>query len=253
MTEKGPATVVIPCFNEAGRLDAERLASLAASGRVRLLFVDDGSTDETQSMLRPLSEGATAVEVLALPENVGKAEAVRRGLLHAVASGADVAGYYDADLATPPRELLRLLEVLDSGPDLLFVMGSRVRLLGRTIDRSARRHYLGRVFATLSSLILDLPVYDTQCGAKVFRVTPGLEDAVSRPFRSSWAFDVELIGRLLRGSRTAQPYPPEAFEEVPLEEWHDVSGSKIGLREMARALLGLAAIGAELHRRGAPR
>jgi glycosyltransferase involved in cell wall biosynthesis len=252
VTDDGLPVVVVPCFNEGRRLDPARLESLAASGRLRLLFVDDGSTDGTRVVLREVADSSTAIEVLTVPTNLGKAEAVRRGIVHVVGSGARVTGYYDADLATPPSELLRLLGVLESRPDLLFVMGSRVKLLGRTIERSTARHYLGRIFATLASLVLQLPVYDTQCGAKVFRVTPALAEAVDWPFHSQWSFDVELIARLLRGSRTAEPYSRSAFEEVPLQEWRDIQGSKIGLRGMARSIFDLVLVGVELRtgRRG---
>ena len=243
--------VVIPCFNEARRLDVEQLAALAGSERVSLLLVNDGSTDRTADVLAELSSRSDAIRVLELGANVGKAEAVRRGLLRAIDEGAPIVGYFDADLATPPRELLRLLDVLDTSAHRSFVMAARVGLLGRTIERRAARHYLGRVFATFASLALRLRVYDTQCGAKLFRVTPGVVDALSRPFRSSWVFDVELIGRLLRTS--ADPLPETAFEEVPLLEWHDVSGSKLGALEMARAAADLAVVAAELRRPTRPR
>jgi glycosyltransferase involved in cell wall biosynthesis len=244
--------VVIPCFDEEHRLDTVRLAELAESGRVRLLMVDDGSTDRTLSMLRALAESVSSVDVLDLPRNVGKAETVRLGLLQAVESGAPTVGYYDADLATPPHELLRLLDVLDDRPEISFVMGARVALLGRTIERSALRHYLGRIFATLASVILRLRVYDTQCGAKVFRVTPALVEAINRPFRSSWVFDVELIARLLQGSRSVDPVPASAFEEVPLREWHDVGGSKLTVPRMVRAMTDLLVVGAQLSLRRRP-
>lgn len=238
--------VVIPCYNEEQRLDVAQLASLAESGRVRLLFVNDGSTDATLQVLTTLSNSTDAAEVLDLPRNVGKAEAVRRGLIHGVDSGAPIIGYYDADLATPPKELLRLLTVLDDRPDVSFVMAARVALLGRRIDRTTARHYLGRVFATLASVMLGIRVYDTQCGAKVFRVTPAVVESISRPFRSSWVFDVELIGRLIGGSKSVDPVPAAAFEEVPLWEWQDVTGSKLTVVDMVRALVDLIVVGAGL-------
>ena len=239
-------TVVVPCFNEELRLDVEQLGALADSGRVSLLFVNDGSTDRTTDVLAELRSRSDVVRVLELEENVGKAEAVRRGLLDAVAAGAPVVGYYDADLATPPAELLRLLDVLDARPDRSFVLASRVDLLGRTIERRVHRHYLGRAFATFASLVLRLRVYDTQCGAKLFRVTPAVVEALAQPFRSSWIFDVELIGRLVRTAE--DPLSKDEFEEVPLLEWHDVGGSKLSLRGMARALADLALLAAELRR-----
>ena len=131
--------------------------------------------------------------------------------------------------------------------------GSRVALLGRTIERSALRHVLGRVFATGASLALGLPVYDTQCGAKVFRATPSLLLALERPFRSRWAFDVELLGRLLAGGEGVPPTDPARMVEVPLGEWRHVSGSKITLRQMIWAAFELALIARELARTRRPR
>lgn len=241
--------VVIPCHNEERRLDLTRLASLAESGQVQLLFVDDGSTDGTFTALSGLAKTARNVDVLQLPRNVGKAEAIRRGLVRGIDVGAPVLGYYDADLATPPEELLRMLGLLEGRPDLAFVLAARVALLGRRIERRALRHYLGRVFATIASIILRIPVYDTQCGAKAFRVTPAVREAISSPFRSTWVFDVELIGRLLRGSSTVEPVPLTAFEEMPLREWRDVSGSRLRFVDMARALVDLLMVGARLNRR----
>lgn len=245
--------VVVPCFDEERRLDPGALVELAGAGRLRLLLVDDGSTDRTLEVLTALQEQSDGIDVLALERNVGKGEAVRQGLLRAVESGAPIAGYYDADLATPPAELLRLLSVLEDTPTISFVLAARVGLLGWTIERSALRHYLGRVFATMASLILGIRVYDTQCGTKVFRVTPAAVEALREPFRSSWVFDVELIGRLLRGSETVEPLPLAAFREVPLREWRNAPDSKLGLSGMARAVRDLLAIGLELRAAGTRR
>jgi len=238
--------VIIPCFDEELRLDVAALRSLAES--LPLLLVDDGSTDGTLEILRGLADDAPAIEVLALPRNVGKAEAVRQGLLAAISTGAGVVAYYDADLSTPPEELVRLVETLTDGDGLEVVMAARVALLGRHIERRAHRHYLGRVFATFASLSLDLPVYDTQCGAKVLRVTPALEAALASPFRSRWAFDVELLGRMLYPAANIAAVPADAIVEVPLRAWHDTAGSKLGPAAMGRAAVELAVIARETRR-----
>lgn len=244
-----PVTVVIPCFDEEHRLDRPALAGLAAADGVSLLLVDDGSGDGTLRLLEELAREVDSIEVLALPSNQGKAEAVRAGLRAAIAHGADLVAYYDADLSTPPDELTRLVETLAGRDDLDVVMAARVALLGRHIERRAHRHYLGRVFATFASLSLDLAVYDTQCGAKVLRVTPTLEAALADPFRSRWAFDVELLARLLYPEAGVEPVAREAIVEVPLRVWRDKAGSKLGPTAMGRAALELGAIARDTRRR----
>ena len=70
-----------------------------------------------------------------------------------------------------------------------MVFGARVALLGRQINRLPSRHYLGRIFATLASTVLSLRIYDTQCGAKIFRNSATFRSAIAEPFDSPWIFD----------------------------------------------------------------
>lgn len=233
-------TFVIPCYNEAARLPAGALMELVrARGQLRLLLVDDGSTDGTLRLLEEVArEEPARASVLALDQNRGKAEAVRLGLVAALAAGAEAVGYADADLSTPVPELIRLVDALDASAHNV-VLGARVRLLGSRIDRRPVRHYLGRVFATIASLALRLPVYDTQCGAKLFRASRQLEAALRAPFRSPWAFDVELLDRLVRGSPGSAPVPVDEFVEIPLRAWSDVPGSKLRASAMFKAGLVL--------------
>lgn len=243
--------VVIPCYNEAERLSEAHVLALAEEPSTTVLLVDDGSTDGTAALLRRIAERAPAgkVHVLVLPQNGGKAEAVRAGLLDALGRGATVVGYADADFATPPTELLRLKRELDaSGAQV--ALGARIARLGANIDRKASRHYLGRVFATGASMVLGLAVYDTQCGAKLFRDTPALRHALGQPFSSRWSFDVELLGRLTVGGAGAPPLRPADMIEVPLRTWVDVGGSKLGVHGAVKAGLDLMALGARVVRRG---
>jgi glycosyltransferase involved in cell wall biosynthesis len=251
MTPDAPyLTVVVPCYNEAQRLDAGPLLEFAGgSPGANLLFVNDGSTDATADRLAEVAaQRPDRVRVMTLDPNGGKAEAVRRGMRAALDAGAQVVAYLDADLSTPPLELARVGTAL-ARPGIEVAVGARVALRGTDIERSAVRHYLGRVFASLASLILRARIYDTQCGAKLFRATPGLRAALAEPFISRWAFDIELLGRMLAGTGGESPLPLTAIVEVPLHTWHDVKGSKLGPGAMARTLLELGRIGADLARR----
>jgi glycosyltransferase involved in cell wall biosynthesis len=247
--------IVVPCYNEAERLDTGAFERFAASHpAVRFVLVNDGSRDATGERLAQMHARAPdAFDVLDLPRNGGKAEAVRNGMLRAFEQGCDLAGYWDADLATPLAEIPRFSDVLARVPDVLVVFGARVRLLGRSIARHAVRHYLGRVFATTASLLLRLPIYDTQCGAKLFRVTPLTRALFAQPFEVGWTFDVELIARLIRIRRQlGQADAARLIYELPLETWQDVAGSKVRALDFARALLEMLRVYRRYLRRGAP-
>jgi hypothetical protein len=123
-----------------------------------------------------------------------------------------------------------------------MIMGARVQLLGRRIDRSALRHYAGRVAATAISTVLGLRVYDTQCGAKLFRADAA-QELFSEPFRTRWIFDAEIIARLIaRLSAKPGSEARDVVYEYPLLEWRDVRGSKIRPRDYLRAALDLLRI-----------
>lgn len=245
------ALIVIPCFNEATRLERGMVEALLEDARVDILFVDDGSTDATREVLEAFAARTPErVTVHAMAKNVGKAEAVRTGLHLGVDGGGrwPIIGFADADFATPPSELLRLLDALVES-DAELVLGSRVLRLGAAIDRSPVRHVIGRVFATVAAMAVGAPVYDTQCGAKWFRVTPAFEAAIAEPFTSRWSFDVELLGRLFGRLPAAVHTRHEAALEVPLHAWRDVSGSKLNLTSMAKSFAELVGIWARTKRR----
>lgn len=224
--------IVVPCYNEAGRLDTQAFESFSTTHpNIRFAFVNDGSSDGTLALLHTMQERTPShVRVVDQQPNAGKAEAVRVGMMACVEAGIDFVGYFDADLATPLEAIDEFIDVLQHQPEIDLVIGSRVALLGRHIDRRPLRHYLGRAFATAASVVLTLPVYDTQCGAKLMRATPAIRRLFDEPFGSRWIFDVELIARYLTGggSRTG-------IYELPLRRWTDVGESHVKAHDFLRA------------------
>ncbi len=234
--------VVVPCFNEEQRLPVEELRRFAPEDvRLEILFVNDGSTDGTRRLLQSLvAEDPARFSLLDLERNSGKAEAVRRGMLAAIERRPDLFGFWDADLATPLTEVRGFLDVFDTRPEIDMVFAARVRLLGRSISRNPARHYFGRVGATLISSSLGLAVYDTQCGAKLFRWSETIGELFAQPFLSRWIFDVEIIARLVR--QRGRDAAARAIYELPIQVWHDVKGSKVRSTDFLRALKDLSKI-----------
>ena len=245
VSARGRCTVVVPCYNEAQRLRPEQFTLFLAQGHgIRFLFVNDGSTDKTLFVLRALQQQHPEwIDVFDQQPNAGKAEAVRSGLLEAVKDPETAyVGFWDADLATPLNAIPDLLDKLSSTPGLEMVFGARIRLLGRHIHRKPVRHYLGRCFATVASSLLRLPIYDTQCGAKLFCVTPDLREILKGPFMSRWIFDVEILARFVALRQGNFDHLRDVIYEYPLERWEDVAGSRVKPFDFIRAMRELLQI-----------
>lgn len=237
--------MIVPCYNEAARLQQKKFLDFRMGNcDLRFLFVNDGSSDETQSVLDAMSaQGLDRIASLRLRNNVGKAEAVRQGMLHGLKDNPDFIGFLDADLATSLEELPSFCKVMEVDPAIVLVMGARIRLLGRTIERHTARHYIGRVFATFASIALRMSVYDTQCGAKLFRRTPETSSLFAQKFISRWVFDVEILARLAASNCDLGFAAEFGITELPLMEWRDVHGSKVKFIDGVRAYADIVRIG----------
>lgn len=201
----------------------------AYAGRYAFLFVNDGSTDATVAVIQPHCN--EHIHLFSLPQNSGKAEAVRQGFIHGltlpVMQRTDWIGFWDADLATPLEELDRFFLFREHfSPDAEAILGSRIRRMGSTVKRRFFRHLLGRFFATVADTLFHLNAYDTQCGAKLFKkhLVP---EFTAEPFISKWAFDVELLTRIRHRNMV----------EYPVAEWQDVAGSKLKVNRIAFKIL----------------
>ena len=230
--------IVVPCYNEGNRLCVPAFLDFLKNSSHSIFFVNDGSVDNTLEVSKTIqSKFPKKVAVLNLSENSGKAEAVRQGIFAALEDPEyDCIGYLDADLATPLTEVDFLLSHLKD--EIQVVIGSRVKRLGSHIKRYAFRHYLGRIFATMASVTLDLEVYDSQCGAKIFRKETA-KKLFSKPFESRWLFDLELLYRL------KNDHPKnfnEVILEVPLRTWQEKGDTRIRFLDFITAPIELLKI-----------
>jgi dolichyl-phosphate beta-glucosyltransferase len=215
-----PFSIVIPAYNEAGRIGASLRVAIEYLGRVspesELIVVNDGSTDSTPQIVREAFSAAGPVKTRLIEHypNRGKGAAVRAGLLGA---SQPIGLFSDADLSTPIDEASKLVEPIHSGEvDIAF--GSRA------LDRSLignhqpwRREQGGRVFNLIVRTATGLPFWDTQCGFKAFRLDvcrPVIEKAQTDGF----GFDVELLYLAYKAGLR--------MREVPVR-WNHFDGSKV--------------------------
>lgn len=228
--------IIVPCYNEALRLqESEFLNYAQANEGFDLWFANDGSTDNTLQLLQSLAQRSSGnIKVFDVNPNSGKAEAIRKATLHLLTMDLyDYIGFIDADLSAPLQEINPLYQVIVE-KKLKIVAGARVKLVGKTIYRSSLRHYLGRIFATYYDTLLQLRNYDTQCGLKIFEAKLAGQ-IFDKTFISNWFFDIELF------TRTRTIIGQEAYykeiEEIPLNEWKEVKGSKLKWTDFLKAPL----------------
>jgi dolichyl-phosphate beta-glucosyltransferase len=238
---RGPRslTIVLPAFNEARRIGPaldELFAYLdvptpdGMHPRIDVLVVDDGSADGTAALVRgrpevdrPPDGDEARLGVMVVP-HAGKGSAVKAGML---AAEGDLVVFADADMATPPSELPKLVAALESAD---VALGSRIQLDGSDMRASQPRYrrMLGGLFHTLASIWVVGDVKDTQCGFKGF-TREAAQDLFARQRVTSIVFDVELIHLARRrGYRIGV---------VPVR-WEDVRGSR--MRPGARLALQVA-------------
>jgi dolichyl-phosphate beta-glucosyltransferase len=223
-------TAVIPAFNEGSRLPAFLQAWAAESLRrptpTAAFVVDDGSSEahatrhregvEAAANMLRMAEVPHTITYVPQPRNEGKGASIRHGWRLADPAGTWLS-FIDADGAVPAGEYWRLADRLVDAPPFDVLCGSRVKMAGRSVERSLFRHLQGRTFATAVEELFHLGFYDTQCGVKFFRaslVRPILADLQE----SRWLLDIELLA-LLRAAGAR-------FVEAPID-CHERGGSAI--------------------------
>lgn len=214
-------SLVMPAYNEEARLGSSlrRLTAFAAAQDcpVELIVVDDGSTDRTPQLAQEAAAALpdnVSLRLIEHERNAGKGAAVRTGCL--AAAGEHVV-YLDADLATPPEEVPKLLAALEGGADV--AAGSRVQPGGYDMraTQPLHRRLLGSLYTLIRRRLLLPDIVDSQCPLKGFR-REAAQAIFARQRLSGWAFDAEVLYLAHKlGLRT---------QEVPVE-WRHVAGSRL--------------------------
>jgi dolichyl-phosphate beta-glucosyltransferase len=218
---------LIPFYNEEQRIDYSKFEAAFAHTDILFYLINDGSKDKTIDILNSFATKHANVIVINNKVNVGKAEGIRLAMLEVVKiEEIDFIGFFDCDFATPFSEYLRLNQLIKE-KSLQLIFGSRIKLYGKHIERNGIRHYLSRIFITVSNTLFSLEIYDTQCGCKIFQ-RDIIQTCFSHKFLSKWLFDIEIFIRLLHNNKSA------SIMEEGLYEWKEIGGSKIKMTDFLK-------------------
>lgn len=156
-------SIVVPVYNEAANLEAlwRRLKPVldGCGRRCEVVFIDDGSADNSLAMLRELACQDDRVRVVELARNFGQHAAILAGFRNV---RGEVAITLDADLQNPPEEIPRLLAAIDDGNDV--VGGWREERHDQVF-----RKFASRMHNRLTSLIVGVPMHDYGCMLRAYR------------------------------------------------------------------------------------
>ena len=232
--------IIIPCYNESMRLPVNKyLDFLKLNKKVKIIFVNDGSTDKTKNLVTKLfNKFPEQIKILSYEKNKGKGNAVRYGFLYAVRQNmSGNLAYLDADLSTSLQECKLLSKKIND--KIKFVFGSRIPKSNNVIKRKFHRFVIGRIIANIISSIIGVSVYDTQCGCKIIHQKL-VKLSFEKAFLSRWLFDVEIFLRLINF------YGKDRFlkisREIPLKSWIDTEDSKVRFIHAPRIILDLLII-----------
>lgn len=226
-------SLIIPAFNEERRIgkSLEQILRFcnAQAYTYEVLVVDDGSTDETVSLVRARFGDWPQLRIIQQAAHLGKGGAVRKGMLH---GAGEYLFFSDADLSVAVESLPAFLTALENRCDV--AIGSR-RAPGAKIEihQPKPREVMAQVFTRLANLVLGLGHTDITCGFKGFRQEVARE-LFARQRLSNWSFDAEILFLArLRGYRIA---------EMPVV-WRNDQGTKVRLwKDAVSSFWGLLAV-----------
>jgi dolichyl-phosphate beta-glucosyltransferase len=226
-------SIVIPAYNEAGRIPATLHAVIDCVRQNRwsaeIIVVNDGSTDATAQVVHEIARQAPELRLIENPGNRGKGYSVRSGLLQAL---GEIVMFTDADLSAPMEEAQGLFEAIENGADI--AIGSRwLETKRQTIRQPFYRRFFGRCFNAVTRLVMGLPFADTQCGFKAF-TRAAAQTVFQLQTIERWGFDPEILFiALKRGYR---------IKEVPVSWAHDERSRVSYLRDGTQMLKEIAIV-----------
>lgn len=230
LLQKGVIGVVIPCYNEAERLQSEAFkAFIDKNLGYHLCFVNDGSKDNTLEILNELAaEYEERISVFNCEKNGGKAEAVRLGMLHlSKIQQFDYIGFLDADLSTNFDDFQDLVATI-SNSNFKIVSGSRMSRMGANITKESARAIISKTINFIIRKTLGMEINDTQCGAKIM-TKEIVEKTFQTKFLTRWLFDVEIFMRMKKVYGLKQT--KNLICEQPLKRWIHADGSKLSMKD----------------------
>lgn len=221
---KPEVSVFLPVYNEEPNLrplHAKLDAALKALGRTaEIIYVDDGSSDGSLRVLRELAAVDDRVRVVALRRNYGQTAAMAAGI---DAASGDVLIPMDADMQNDPADIVRLLEKLDEGYDV--VSGWRKNRQDKLVTRKIPSMLANRLISSIGGV----PLHDYGCSLKAYR-----RESIE---------DVKLYGEMHRFIPIYASWAGARVAEIPVEHHARTMGkSKYGLSRTIKVVFDLITI-----------
>jgi len=222
-------SVLMPAYNEGKYLRESVIKTKKELSRIphEIIIINDGSSDDTESIAIELSRKYRNVKVVSYTKNRGKGYALRKGFQH---STGEFIVFLDSDLDIPPSQVHRFIGALNNGYDV--AIGSKY-IPGARVNYTFKRWLFSTAYRNLVKVLLSLDVSDTQVGLKAFK-RHVLENVFPRITVKRYAFDVELL--------TVISMYGYSIVEIPVKIEHKVYNSSIDWRAIARMFLDTMAV-----------
>ena len=203
-------SIIVPAYNENQHLE-KMLIALLEINDIEIIIAEDESSDGTRELAESFAEKYPNITLTSSDKRYGKGAAIKRGI---DISHGEVIGFIDADMATHPSELIKLIKEIDAGADM--AIGSRGLKSSNIIQQQPwHRKILGHTYSLLVRTLFGTDIRDYQCGCKLFKKSVWNNITVNC---NDFGFDTELIIK-------AHEYG-FIIKEVPIQ-WQNDRDSKV--------------------------